>query len=76
MSTVKLSWHNTSPEHIEAFSPAVISDLEKLDIDVPANLIYHHVFLGNTYDGPCVFVWGQPDSDEFHCEYAENTTWS
>lgn len=73
---MKLKWHNTDQSKYAPLEDIVMEDLKRLDIDSPINLVFHHVFLSNDYRGPCVFVWGDKDSDYFNCEYVENPQWS
>lgn len=75
---MKIEWHNTDPAKIEEVVGITTADLERLMEDLdgdPSKLVFHHVFLTRNYNGPCVFVWGEKDSDAFHCEYHEKSEW-
>lgn len=76
---IGLKWHGARPKR----------DLDQLDLEVfkdlqlnlgglekPSDLGFHHVFLGDDFNGPTVLVWGEEgDDDHFHCQYHETTEW-
>lgn len=73
---MKLTWHNTSTDIAAQHANRVIEDLERMDVDRPSKLVFHHVFLGKDHNGPLVFVWGENGDDEgYHCEYVEKPEW-
>lgn len=73
---MKLTWHNTEDAVAAQHADIVIEDLKRLDIEQPSTLIFHHVPLEGSYDGPLVFVWGEKGDDEgYHCEYVEKPEW-
>lgn len=72
---MKLKWHRTSDQLIEQHTDITIKDIERLDCEKPSDLVFHHIFLTKDYEGPCIFVWGEKDSDEYHCEYVESNVW-
>lgn len=72
---MKLKWHRTSDQLIEQHTDITIKDIKRLDCEKPSDLVFHHIFLTKDYEGPCVFVWGEKDSDEYHCEYVESNVW-
>ena len=77
---IQLKWHKEIPDHILEIEHIVQQDLIKIDNDLeskPSKLIFHHVFLTEDVEGPCVFVWGEKEDDEFyHCEYLSDPQWS
>jgi hypothetical protein len=74
---MNLEWHNTDPSTADALREQTIADLKHSmgDLKHPSQLVFHHIFLTEDYDGPCVFVWGEEGSEAFHCEYCEKTEW-
>ena len=69
---IKLIWDGEHPE----LDDLVKQDLKSLiGLRKPSDLITHSIFLGKDYDGPSVGVWGEEDSDAFHCRYYEKTEW-
>lgn len=75
MSDIVLEWHNTKQELIDKYSDQVIKDLVLLDCEKASGLIFHHVFLTDEMEGPCVFVWGRDESNAYQCEYHPHTVW-
>ena len=77
---IKIMWHGALPstENVLDLEELVTQDIKKtLDsIEKPSNLIFHHVFLSDDYNGPSVLVWGKEGDDEYyHCEYHLHTEW-
>ena len=72
---MKLKWHRTSDDMILQYTDIVMQDSTLAECKKPSRLVFHHIFLTKDYEGPCIFVWGEKDSDEYHCEYVESTIW-
>lgn len=70
---IKLQWHGFTPD--EELHAKVVENirLELSYLDQPSDLIFHTYFIGPTLDDASVFVWGEPGSDFFHCEYSPTT---
>jgi len=61
---------------ITAIEEAVRRDLKTLRVKKPADLVFHHIFLGDRgSNGPLVFVYGVPGSDVFHLRYDAAPRW-
>ena len=77
---IQLKWHKEIPDNILEIESIVKQDLSKVNDDLEgkcSNLIFHHVFLTDDYDGPLVIVWGEEgDNDFYHCEYDPKPNWS
>jgi hypothetical protein len=77
---IKLKWHGEIPENVLEVEHIVQQDLVTIHEDLDgecSELIFHHVFLGDTHSGPLVFVWGEPgDNDNYHCEYDPAPEWT
>lgn len=70
--SIALVWHGEHPE----LDDIVKKDIKSLrGLRKPEDLMTHSVFLGDSYDGPSVAVWGEVGSDAFHCEYHAKTIW-
>jgi hypothetical protein len=76
---INLKWHGEIPDNILELDHLVKQDLVGIHDDLDGEcgeLIFHHVFVGETHDGPLVFVWGESgDNDQYHCEYDSNPKW-
>lgn len=71
-------WHNTTLSDItlRSLEEIISNDLTILEIENPADLIFHHIKLGKTFDDPILFVWGEDsDTKYLHCEYVEFPKW-
>lgn len=76
---IKLKWHGDLPENILEIEHLVQQDLVKINSDLEGQcgeLIFHHVFLAESHDGPLVFVWGEDgDNEYYHCKYDPEPKW-
>lgn len=76
---ITLKWHGDLPDRdIDQLELVVLKDLKQnlTSLGNPSDLICHVVTLTNDYDGPTVYVWGEPgDNNHFHCEYTDKAEW-
>ena len=72
---MKLTWHNTTETDAKSLEQLVATDLARLNVNHPSQIVFHHVFTSKDYSGPLVFVWGESNDDSFHCEYVLESDW-
>jgi hypothetical protein len=74
---VTLVWEESDEPRPDGVDAAVIEDIRQSlwGLSAPGDLITHHVKLSDDWDGPSVLVWGEEDSDAFHCVYQSTTKW-
>ena len=77
-----ICWHGDPPD--EEIGAATVKDLTESfyhdgECEIaggPGGLMFHHIFLTDDMEGPCVFVWGSENTPTtFHCEYHSETEW-
>ena len=76
-SKIKLVWHGDVP-NIPDLEKIILNDCEGSlwGLSKASSLIFHHVFLGSTYDENVIHVWGEEgDEDVLHVMYEEKVEW-
>ena len=76
-SQVKIVWHSDVPNlpNVEdLIREDCVRSLESLS--TVSSLIFHHVFLSDSYEKDVITVWGEEDNEDLHCEYSPTVTWS
>ena len=73
---VTITWHDEAPE-IDNIEQLVREDCKKSlwGLNRVSDLVFHHVFLGKSYEEDVVNVWGQDEDEELHCEYVAELVW-
>lgn len=74
--TVAIEWRDPPPDDIrENVEAAVRADMRRaLDsLEIPSDLLFHNVFLGDNTDGPSVYI--HSSGNGFMAFYSEKTEW-
>lgn len=80
MKVLELKWKYNQPPHISDEEMATLeeglNEIEKAVNYDASTLLFHTIFLEDSYDGASVTLWGTPnDKKTVNAVYSRNTNW-
>lgn len=75
-SKVKIVWHGDMPNYPDV-EKLIREDCEQglHSLSKVSSLVFHHIFLSDSYEKDVITVWGEEDNEDLHCEYSPDVSW-